>query len=241
MNGIDSLKWCISEGSRARAADTNEITISPSYLRVLLLSPPPPPPPRYANPNPSSLPIPRSSCDASLRPALSPARRFSRIQSSRSWRNRVAALSSLFLRLRTAHLLSNSSRILCVFSGAGHEVAALRQSGVIDVTGVDLIDFPPLVSRADPHNLPFFDNVFDLGFSSGLAGALFPARFVGELERTVRKGGAVALVVERCGSEDEVASVKGLFRKSNLVEVSNVTLSGSEMTLIVMRVNGVPP
>ncbi|KAJ0983386.1 hypothetical protein J5N97_011641 [Dioscorea zingiberensis] len=186
-------------------------------------------------------PFPRSSCDAASRPALPPEHRFSRIQSSRSWRNRVAALSSLFLRLRTAHLLSNSSRILCVFSGAGHEVAALRQSGVIDVTGVDLIDFPPLVSRADPHNLPFFDNVFDLGFSSGLAGALFPARFVGELERTVRKGGAVALVVERCGSEDEVASVKGLFRKSNLVEVSNVTLSGSEMTLIVMRVNGVPP
>ncbi|KAH7662261.1 S-adenosyl-L-methionine-dependent methyltransferase protein [Dioscorea alata] len=186
-------------------------------------------------------PFPRSSCDAASRPTLPPDRRFSRIQSSRSWRRGVAALSSLFLRLRTAHLLSNSSRILCVSSGAGHEVAALRESGVMDVTGVDLIDFPPLVSRADPHNLPFFDNVFDLGFSRGLSGALFPARFVGELERTVRNGGAVALVVERCGSEEEVASVKGLFRKSSLVEVSNITLSDSQMTLIVMRVNEMPP
>lgn len=83
--------------------------------------------------------------------------------------------------------------------------------------------------------------MFDLGFSRGLSGALFPVRFVGELERTVRKGGAVALVVERCGSEEEVASVKGLFRKSSLVEVSNITLSDSQMTLIVMRVNGLSP
>jgi SAM-dependent methyltransferase len=138
--------------------------------------------------------------------------------------------------MRSLDLLSNSSHVLCVSAGAGHAVEALQDSGVIDVTGVDLIDYPPLVKRADPHNLPFFDDVFDLGFSDGLAGALYPIRFVTELERTVRRGGAVVLVVAR--KEAKVEEVVGLFKKSNLLEVRSVNLDGSDMNLIIMKNNG---
>ncbi|KAJ0959730.1 hypothetical protein J5N97_000591 [Dioscorea zingiberensis] len=127
-----------------------------------------------------------------LSPRSIPERRFSRIQSSRSWRNRVAALSSLFLRFAPPTSFPTPSRILCVFSGAGHLVAALRQSGVIDVTGVDLIDFPACQLLAPTLIICRSSiNVADPGFSSGLAGALFPARLAGEPERTVRKGGGV--------------------------------------------------
>lgn len=113
---------------------------------------------------------------------------------------------------------------------------ALQDSGVVDVTGVDLIDYPPLVKRADPHNLPFFDNVFDLGFSDGLAGALYPIRFVTELERTVRRGGAVVLLVAT--KVAKVEEVVGLFKMSNLLEVKSVNLDGSDMNLIIMNNNG---
>lgn len=77
---------------------------------------------------------------------------------------------------------------------------ALHVAGVGDVTGVDLVDFPPLVRRADPHNLPFFDDAFDLVLSddpAALTGALFPSRFAAAVERTVRPGGAIALAVDR--------------------------------------------
>ncbi|KAA0038913.1 methyltransferase [Cucumis melo var. makuwa] len=67
--------------------------------------------------------------------------------------------------------------------------------GVHDVIGVELIDSPPLVSRADPHNLPFFDHVFDLAFTAHLVEALFLSRFVSEMERVVRPNGVCVIVV----------------------------------------------
>lgn len=176
-------------------------------------------------------PFPSSSCDPSLpsRDLLTPDKRFRKLASSSSFKKRAASFSSLFLSLRLLRLLTNSSRVLCAPSGAGHDAFALRGSGVADVTAVDLVDFPPLVKRSDLHNLPFFDGVFDLVFSAGLDVALFPRRFAEEMERTVREGGAVAVVVE------EADGVEGLFRRSRVLEVRNVSLDGTGMlSLIVM-------
>lgn len=124
-------------------------------------------------------------------------------------------------------------------AGAGHEVRALNQIGVKDVTGVELVDSPPLVSRADPHNLPFFDGIFDLGFSAHLDQALFPSRYAAEMERTVRVGGVCVVVVEECG-EEEVGEVGRLFRKSKFVSAQNFSLVGSRMTRIIFRVTAPP-
>ncbi|MQL95549.1 hypothetical protein Taro_028225 [Colocasia esculenta] len=180
-------------------------------------------------------PFPRSSCEAAARRPLPPDKRSKRLQSTRDWRRRVDSYAALFATLRSRGVLGNASRVLCVAAGAGHDVAALWESGVGDVTGVDLVDVPPLVRRCDPHNLPFFDGVFDLGFSAGLDEALFPARFVEEMERTVRRGGGIVLVVERCSSEEEVEEVRALFKRSTFLGVGNATLVGSEMTVIMMK------
>ncbi|KAG6509251.1 uncharacterized protein LOC121982516 [Zingiber officinale] len=181
---------------------------------------------------------PRSSCDVAAREVVTPEKRFVKLRSSRAWRRRADAFAALFATLRSARILYNSTNVLCVSAGAGHEVAALQESGVADVTGVDIIDFFPLVRRADPHNLPFFDNVFDLGFSTGVTEALFPARFVSEMERTVRRGGAIVLAVNLPSSAQEVEEIKAMFKKSILLEVRNMTMLGSDMTLIVMKNNG---
>lgn len=111
---------------------------------------------------------------------------------------------------------------------------ALSNLGVLDVTGVELIDSPPLVSRADPHNLPFFDGVFDLVYTGHLEEALFPARFVSEMERTVRDNGVCVVVVEECGN-DELRKIVDLFRHSSFVGAAKVSLIGLRMTRIVMR------
>ncbi|TYJ95942.1 Methyltransferase type 11 [Cucumis melo var. makuwa] len=121
-------------------------------------------------------------------------------------------------------LLHNHTKVICVSTGAGHEVMALSHMGVHDVTGVELIDSPPLVSRADPHNLPFFDHVFDLAFTAHLAEALFPSRFVSEMERDVRPNGVCVIVVKECG-DYKVKEIVGLFMKSRFVNSINVTLT----------------
>ncbi|KAL0550021.1 hypothetical protein IC582_014517 [Cucumis melo] len=111
---------------------------------------------------------------------------------------------------------------------------ALSHMGVHDVTGVELIDSPPLVSRVDPHSLPFFDHVFYLAFTAHLAEALFPSRFVYEMERAVRPNVVCVIVVEECG-DYEVKEIVGLFMKSRFVNSINVTLTRLKMTQILMK------
>ncbi|KAM3411502.1 hypothetical protein ACQJBY_003267 [Aegilops geniculata] len=184
-------------------------------------------------------PFPRNSCDAASRRVLPPDSRLAKLRSSSRWRRRSATLaSSVFPPLRGLRLLAGSSRVLCLAAGAGNAVDALHGAGVSEVTGIDLVDFPPLVRRADPHRLPFSDGVFDLIFSddpAGISGALFPARVAAEAERAVRHGGAIALAVDR---QQDLAAVAALFKRSRVVDTRAVTLDGSQVRLLIFQSNG---
>ncbi|KAL5202528.1 hypothetical protein ABZP36_013480 [Zizania latifolia] len=187
----------------------------------------------------SLVPFPRTSCDAASRRVVAPDRRLAKLRSSARWRRRSVALaSSAFPPLRGLRLLAGSSRVLCLAAGAGHAVDALHAEGVRDVTGIDLVDFPPLVRRADPHHLPFSDGSFDLVFSddpAGVSGALFPSRIAAEAERAVRVGGAIALAVDR---HLDPAAVAALFKRSRVVDLRDVTLDGSQVRMLIFRTNG---
>jgi hypothetical protein len=183
--------------------------------------------------------FPRTSCDAASRRVVDPELRLAKLRASPCWRRRGDAISSATLApLRQLRLLGDSSRVLCVAAGAGQAVDALRAAGVGDVTGIDLFEFPPLVRRADPHNLPFFYGAFDVVLSDALwalAGALFPSRFAAEIERVVRRGGAIALAGDR---SVDLSSVARLFNKSRVVEGRNVTLDGRAVSIVILRCNG---
>ncbi|KAH6795982.1 hypothetical protein C2S51_036968 [Perilla frutescens var. frutescens] len=186
------------------------------------------------NPKPHTR-FPKSTCDFTHRSYTTVEKRNHRIWSTKAWTTAVASYTSLFRTLEARNHIGNHSHALVVSAGPGHAVRALMDLGVEDVTGVELVESPPLVSRADPHNLPFFDGIFDLGFGAYLDRALFPARYVGQIERTVRSGGVCVVAVEECGAE-EVAEIVKLFRKSQLVDAKNVVLAGERMTRIVMKV-----
>ncbi|GER37349.1 multifunctional CCA protein [Striga asiatica] len=68
----------------------------------------------------------------------------------------------------------------------GHE-GYLKDEG-----DVGLVGSPPLVCRVDPHNLPLFDGVFDLGLGLYLVG---PFTHVG----MVRSDGVCLVTVNQCG------------------------------------------
>ncbi|CAA2955760.1 uncharacterized protein LOC111370398 [Olea europaea subsp. europaea] len=186
------------------------------------------------NPKPHTR-FPRTTCDFTHRSHTSLDKRNRRIWSTNAWVRAVSSYTSLFKTLQVQSHISNHSRVLIVSAGPGQAVMALNNMGVTDVTGVELMDSPPLVSRADPHNLPFFDGSFDFGFSGYLDRALFPGRYVAEMERTVSSGGVCVVAVEECGAR-EVDEVVKLFKRSKFLSAKNVTLAGEMMTRIIMRV-----
>lgn len=215
--------------------------IATILLLLILLHPPEACGPHFTHE--SFLRFPRSTCDSFHHP-----RQFStlekknqRLWSTSAWLKKVHSFSLVFLDgqnsrpSRPFSLLSNSSKTLCILAGAGQEVMALEQIGVSDVTAIDLVDSPPLVSRADPFNLPFFDDDFDFAFSAQFDTVLFPSRFVEEMERTVRLGGSCLLIVEEC-THNQVREIAGLFKRGELVDAGNFTFSGSKMTRIVVRI-----
>uniref|UniRef100_A0A1J3JET7 Methyltransferase type 11 domain-containing protein n=2 Tax=Noccaea caerulescens TaxID=107243 RepID=A0A1J3JET7_NOCCA len=190
-------------------------------------------------PSKSHTHFPRSTCDSSPRQHLPLPKKNARMWSSKAWKKRLSSFSSYFIRFRDLGFLQNHTKALCLSAGAGHAPMALSQIGLADVTAVELVESLPLVRRADPHNLPFFDGVFDFAFTAHLAEALFPWRFVEEMERTVRRGGICLVAVDECGGDD-VKDITRLFLNSKLVDVANVTLEGSKMTSLLLKVQESP-
>ncbi|XP_025815654.1 uncharacterized protein LOC112892746 [Panicum hallii] len=141
----------------------------------------------------SLAPYPLTSCDSASRRVVPPDRRLAKFRATQRWRRRTAVLSASALsQLHGLGLLDAHSRVLCIAAGAGHTVHAFRSAGVREVAGVDLVEFPLLVRRGDPHCLLFSAGAFDLLFSDdprAICGALFPIRIVAEAERVVCRGG----------------------------------------------------
>ncbi|KAL0534112.1 hypothetical protein IC582_028393 [Cucumis melo] len=173
------------------------------------------------SPSKPHLKFPKSCCDSTPCELVSIDKKNKRLWSSNDWKKKLSSFINFFQSIRDLGLLHNHTKFICVSASGVPEVMALSHMGVHDVTGVELIDSPPFVSRADPHNLPFFDQVFDLAFTAHLAEALFPSRFVFEMERVVRPNGVCVIMVEEC-RDYEVKEIVGLFMKSRFVNSINL-------------------
>ncbi|OWM76154.1 hypothetical protein CDL15_Pgr009800 [Punica granatum] len=164
------------------------------------------------------------------------------IWTTRDWGRKVRVFSGFFDSLKREGILSNSSKALCVGARVGQEVAALRSVGVNDSIGIDLVPYPPLVVEGDFHRQPFPDATFDFEFSNVFDHALYPDRFVGEIERTLKPGGVCVLHVALSRRADKYSandlfSVKplvALFKRSDVVDVRKVDGFGLD-TEVVFR------
>ncbi len=106
------------------------------------------------------------------------------------WDSKLRGFREVFDR--HAGILANCGRALCVGARTGQEVQALRDMGV-DAIGIDLVPCQPLVVEGDMHAIPFDDNRFGFVFSNAVDHALYPDKFVAELERVIGDGGHVLL------------------------------------------------
>ncbi|WCJ38630.1 S-adenosyl-L-methionine-dependent methyltransferases superfamily protein [Euphorbia peplus] len=219
----------------------------PLLLLFFSLKPTPPP-----HPPPSSAPT-----DLKIRPGytsydsyiqrqlnktLNPKLR--KIWTTRDWERKVHVFAGFFENLKEKKLLFENSTALSIGARVGQEVAALKRVGVNNSVGIDLVPYPPLVVKGDFHNQPFDDESFDFEFSNVFDHALYPEKFVGEIERTLRRGGVCVLHVALSRRSDKysandlysVEALMKLFKKSEFVHTRKVDGFGLD-TEVVFRKN----
>ncbi|XP_012085885.2 uncharacterized protein LOC105644990 [Jatropha curcas] len=161
---------------------------------------------------------------------------------TRDWDRKVRVFSSFFQDFKQKNLLFNHSKALSIGARVGQEVEALRRIGVADSVGIDLVPYPPLVIEGDFHHQPFDDDSFDFEFSNVFDHALYPDKFVAEIERTLKPGGICVLHVALSRRSDKYSandlySVKplvGMFKKSEVIHVRKVDGFGLD-TEVVFR------
>ncbi|KNA04187.1 hypothetical protein SOVF_202010 [Spinacia oleracea] len=162
---------------------------------------------------------------------------------TRDWDRKIQVFTTFFSKLKHHSLLTNSSKSLCIGARVGQEVEALRRVGVADSIGIDLVPCPPLVIHGDFHRQPFPDDTFLFEFSNVFDHALYPAKFVGEIERTLKPGGVCVLHVALSTKSDKysandllgVEPLVKLFKGSDLVRVQKVDGFGLDTEVIFRK------
>ncbi|KAE8661731.1 haloacid dehalogenase-like hydrolase family protein [Hibiscus syriacus] len=165
-----------------------------------------------------------------------------KIWTTRDWERKIKVFARVFQSLKQRNLIFNESKALSIGARVGQEVAAMKVVGVSDAIGIDLVPYPPLVMKGDFHAQPFQNQTFDFEFSNVFDHALYPWKFVGEIERTLKPGGVCVLHVAVTRQTDKfsandlfsVQPLLGLFKESKLLEVRKVDAFGLD-TEVVFR------
>ncbi|XVF43832.1 hypothetical protein PTKIN_Ptkin02bG0071900 [Pterospermum kingtungense] len=168
-----------------------------------------------------------------------------KIWTTRDWDRKIQVFSRFFHELKHQNLLSNASKSLCIGARVGQEVEALKRVGISDSVGIDLVPCPPLVINGDFHNQPFDNETFDFEFSNVFDHALYPQKFVAEIERTLKPDGVCVLHVALARRADKYSandlySVKPLvllFQRSQLVRVRKVDGFGLDTEVVFRKKN----
>lgn len=176
-----------------------------------------------------------------LKKTLNPKLR--EIWTTRDWDRKVEVFSKFFERLKEKGFLFNGSKALCVGARVGQEVAALKRVGVNDSVGIDLVPYPPLVVKGDFHQQPFDDEMFDFEFSNVFDHALYPWKFVGEIERTLKPGGICVIHVSVSKRADKYSAndlysvdpLVKLFGRSKLMQVRTIDGFGLDTEVVFKK------
>lgn len=99
------------------------------------------------------------------------------------WEIKLNGFKKVFGRYK--NILKTCKKALCLGARTGQEVQALCDMG-IDAIGIDLVPCEPLVMEGDIHNIPFSNESFAFVFSNVFDHALYPDKFISEIERVLK-------------------------------------------------------
>lgn len=167
-----------------------------------------------------------------------------KLWTSKDWRIKVSTFTDLFSDIMKKELLKPCVKALCIGAGQGHEVLALKEMGIYNSIGIDLVAAPPLVMKGDMHSQPFGRNSFDFEFCNVFDHALFTFMFAAEIERTLKPGGCVVihLMLKNRSQEDyrphnlqSVGVLIALFRNFDLLYVGEIDAFGLDTEVIFQK------
>lgn len=166
-----------------------------------------------------------------------------KLWTSKDWRRKVDVFSRVFQDLMKQNLLKPGDKALCIAARVGQEVLALKEIGVDDSVGIDLVPSPPLVLKGDMHRLPFERDTFDFEFSNAFDHALFPAIFASEVERTLKPGGIAVLHLALKKRADKYSAndlysidpLLRLFKNFDVVLVKGVDAFGLDSEIVLRK------
>ncbi len=144
------------------------------------------------------------------------------------WNVKLEGFKDIFSR--NSSYLRSGMRAICLGARTGQEVKALQDMG-LDAIGIDLVAFPPFTIEGDIHHLAFADGSFDFAFSNIFDHALYPEKFISEIERVLKPGGTAILHLQIGGEVDAFSEtviyhaepVEKLFSASEMLASRKIT------------------
>jgi len=91
-------------------------------------------------------------------------------------------------------IIEAADSAICLGARTGQEVVALREVGVDNPIGIDIVPCEEKgVIKGDIHDIQFEGDSFDLVYTNIFDHALYPDKFCQEMERVVKSGGHIIM------------------------------------------------
>lgn len=125
-------------------------------------------------------------------------------------------MNMLISALTAIEKINTNSKILIIGPRTENDIFILRGLGFLDIQGLDLISYSPLIQLGDMHNIPFSDNTFDAVICGWtISYSTNPSLAAAEMVRVLKNGGLIALGLEHVIFENEINKP----RDSHLVDL----------------------
>ena len=150
------------------------------------------------------------------------------------WGLKINGFKQEFNKLSS--FLTSDKKCLCLGARTGQEVVALKEMGINEVIGIDIVPHEPYVIKGDIHNLEFEDETFDFVYTNIIDHSIDPKKMISEIERVLKNDGIFFLQIQLGLNQDEytvfeiqnpVYDIATLFNKSYCLTIKHVNNDGS--------------
>jgi SAM-dependent methyltransferase len=117
------------------------------------------------------------------------------------WQSKIDGFKQEFSKFNS--FLNENTKCLCLGARTGQEVVALKEMGIKEVVGIDIVPCEPHVIEGDIHNLTYEDDTFDFVYTNIIDHSIDPKKMVSEIERVLKNNGIFFLQVQLGLNQDE--------------------------------------